>query len=552
MTITTYIRVPVTVVAVACACTSLPAMPTSISDEPGVAPSASSGTQPSRGPAAPVVGRPPLRIPGAHVPGIDGGTAPDGSADVGAPDAVTHVDAGPPAPGTWQPLVNTPPFATGVPLLLTDGTIMVHGLDDGTTWWRLTPDATGSYINGTWSELAPMPSGYQPMFFSSAVLADGRVVVIGGEYNADVMIETTLGAIYDPVANLWTPIAAPTGWGAVGDAPSVVLADGTLMIGSSESPSESLFNAKTLSWSPTGGNKADPNSEEGWTLLPSGKVLTVDIMKIKNSEVYDPSTGSWTSAGNTGVALAAPAPTYEIGPAVLMADGTVFATGATGQTAVYGTDGTWTLGPSFPMAPAGQLDIADGPAVLLPNGHALCATSVGAYNFGAYFFEYDGTALNPVASTPNAVNESSYTVYLFLLPSGQVIATDGSPDVEVYTPGGGPDPSWAPTITTAPTTVVRGTTYPIHGTQLNGLSQAVFYGDDYQAATNYPLVRITNDATGNVAYGRTHDHSTMGVATGSADVSTLFEAPSSVPVGPSHLVVVANGIASLPVAVTIQ
>jgi hypothetical protein len=32
------------------------------------------------------------------------------------------------------------------------------------------------------------------------------------------------------------------------------------------------------------------------------------------------------------------------------------------------------------------------------------------------------------------------------------------------------------------------------------------YGDDPQAAANYPLVRITNNRTGHVFYSRTHDH----------------------------------------------
>jgi hypothetical protein len=45
------------------------------------------------------------------------------------------------------------------------------------------PDDTGSYINGTWTQAASLPSGYEPLFFGSAVLADGKVVVQGGEYN---------------------------------------------------------------------------------------------------------------------------------------------------------------------------------------------------------------------------------------------------------------------------------------------------------------------------------------------------------------------------------
>jgi hypothetical protein len=36
-------------------------------------------------------------------------------------------------------------------LLLTDGSVIVLSNSDYQTWMRLTPDAQGSYINGTWS-----------------------------------------------------------------------------------------------------------------------------------------------------------------------------------------------------------------------------------------------------------------------------------------------------------------------------------------------------------------------------------------------------------------
>ena len=73
-----------------------------------------------------------------------------------------------------------------------------------------------------------------------------------------------------------------------------------------------------------------------------------------------------------------------------------------------------------------------------------------------------------------------------------------------------------------------GSTYTISGTQFNGLTQGAAYGDDWQSATNYPLVRITNTATGHVFYARTHDHSSMGVATGSTPVHTHFDVPAEV------------------------
>jgi len=42
-------------------------------------------------------------------------------------------------------------------------------------------------------------------------------------------------------------------------------------------------------------------------------------------------------------------------------------------------------------------------------------------------------------------------------------------------------------------------------------------------ATNFPLVRLVNAATGHVVYCRTHNHSRRAVATGNKRVSTQFD-----------------------------
>jgi hypothetical protein len=143
------------------------------------------------------------------------------------------------------------------------------------------------------------------------------------------------------------------------------------------------------------------------------------------------------------------------------------------------------------------------------------------------------------------------TQYFVLpLPSGQVLVTGGA--TQIYSDTGSPDPTWAPNITASPATVTRGSSYIVSGTQFNGLSQAASFGDELSAATNYPLVRITNTATGKVVYARTHSHSSMGVATGNTIVSTHFDVPMQADAGASTLVVVANGIASVPVQVTVN
>ena len=144
---------------------------------------------------------------------------------------------------------------------------------------------------------------------------------------------------------------------------------------------------------------------------------------------------------------------------------------------------------------------------------------------------------------------------MLVLPTGQIFYTlaDGfTKDAEIYTAKGTSQKAWAPTITTAPSSVTRGSTYKISGTQFNGLTHGAAYGDDAQMNSSYPLVRITNNATKHVFYARTHDHSTMGVATGNKIVSTNFDVPSGMETGASSLVVVANGIPSVPVHVTVQ
>jgi len=161
--------------------------------------------------------------------------------------------------------------------------------------------------------------------------------------------------------------------------------------------------------------------------------------------------------------------------------------------------------------------------------------------------------MNLTTAPPLASGDSSYVGNMVCLPSGQVMFTDFSSSVAIYTPSGTYQTAWQPTITSVAATLTHGTLNNlITGTQFNGLSQCASYGDDNQSATNWPLVRITNGTTGTVAYARTHNFSTMGVATGTKLVSAQFDLPNSIGLGASTLEVVANGIPSAAIAVTIN
>jgi hypothetical protein len=65
-------------------------------------------------------------------------------------------------------------------------------------------------------------------------------------------------------------------------------------------------------------------------------------------------------------------------------------------------------------------------------------------------------------------------------------------------------------------------------------------------------VAIRNKATGHIFFAKSHDHSSMGVATGNTTVSTKFDVPSNTETGASQLFVIANGIRSNPASVTVQ
>ena len=113
---------------------------------------------------------------------------------------------------------------------------------------------------------------YSPLYYASAVLPDGRFVMIGGEYdynyyyvNGSGEVWTDQGAIYDPVANSWTCIAAPSGWTQIGDAQSVVLPDGTFMIANPFNNQVATLNTSTNP--PTFNSPFTPAGKSGWLIM---------------------------------------------------------------------------------------------------------------------------------------------------------------------------------------------------------------------------------------------------------------------------------------------
>lgn len=462
--------------------------------------------------------------------------------------------------GTWIALNHQPSFSANAMVLLTDGTVLVQQLASN-NWWTLTPDASGSYVNGSWSQKASSHNG--PTYYASSILRDGRWWMAGGEDNfGNNGVDIDAAEIFDPVANTWTTTTTP-GWGWIGDAPACMLTDGRIIMGSINDTRTAIYDPVSNSWT-AGPAKNDASSEETWTLQPDGTVLCAEVNASPAAEKYVPGSNSWVSAGTLpaghALVLTTPAST-EIGPAILMPDGRTFAIGATGHTALYTPPasptlpGSWSAGPDFTADANGNPWRAfDAPAALLPNGKVLCivgpADPSGWAGPPIHAFEFDGTTLTQVGDPPNGAGVQSWYCRLLLLPTGEVLCSVRSNNLQIYRPDGAPNPAWAPSLSSPPASIAPGHSFTLQGTQLNGLSQANSYGDDAQMATNFPLVRITA-SDGHVYYCRTSNFSTMGVATGSALVSATVAVPLNVPLGAAQMCVVANGIATcVPVTVS--
>ena len=214
-----------------------------------------------------------------------------------------------------------------------------------------------------------MPSGYAPLYYASQILPNGKLLVEGGEYNGSgTEVWTNQGAIYDPLKDTWTPVNPPTTsdsppvtWCEVGDAQSVMLptasggawSGGQFMVAhpfadglagcNNSSQDAALYNADGTWTGIAGTGKLDRNDEEGWTLLPNDKVLTVDIENgwagtgfsscLTNgctSELFDPKSNTWSpTTGTIPVDLpnytGPSGPSEEMGPVVMRPNGTAFA-----------------------------------------------------------------------------------------------------------------------------------------------------------------------------------------------------------------------------------
>ncbi len=469
--------------------------------------------------------------------------------------------------GSWVPVGNLcPGYANGVSLLLTDGTVMVKvstgGVDTVEKMWaKLTPDAHGSYANGSWAMMNNMNS--TRLFCSSQMLKDGRLYIAGGEYGTGYRN----GETYNPLTDTWTKAGALPSSSSIStelqilDGNSVLLPDGRVLQNCvlPTSSDNLFFNPVTNSYSvaPSCLGGAD---ESAWLKLPDNSVLFIDIYS-QNSERYIPSLNTWLRDDTLPVLLY-DVFGYEMGAGFMLPDGRAFFLGSTPNTAFYTptgdtSHGTWAAGPSIPDS----LGAVDAAAAMMPNGKILCAFSKQAVHdteflTPAWFYEFNYltntfTEVSACAGG-DSINHRCSETGMLNLPDGNILLSiQNSNQYYIYVPGGSPVASGVPVIGNI--TMINCDTFMATGTLFNGISQGSAYGDDWQMPTNYPIIRLENydSSLGNlVHYTRTFNWNSTGIMTGSMPDTTYFTLPAGLPYNTYNLVLIANGIPSAPVPFT--
>jgi hypothetical protein len=467
---------------------------------------------------------------------------------------------------TWASFSGTGggPASPGIPYLLPSGKVLIADMVSLGQWWTLTPDPDGRYVTGHLERIADSPVGR--IYFCGGVDLSGNVIMCGGEYSTSGVNGTdSTSAVqeFDTASETWKTLRPPLSWQTnfkVGDGSGLVLADGTYLTSCINSNVIQILSASGT-WTSTFAWPGTSPDEGTWVRLRSGAVIAIET-EVTPSHGYrfrDAANG-WVDCGATNPDIADHA-NAEMGAGLMLADGRVIFVGALGKSTIYtepvvaSDPGSFAAGPVLPMNGTGDQYVQeDAPAVLMPSGKSLwcAATITGPYD-GCHFFELDALAAGPfveVSRPAAAAGEQTFVTMLLQLPDGDVLWTTFAGGLQFYTPGGSPDPSWAPTIASAPSSVTAGESYGISGTQFAGLGASQGYGDDYTAATGYPLVRATHVASGRVQFWRTSGYSTLAYGPSVPGAAT-FHVPLDARLGDTSCEVVVNGIASAPFLLTV-
>jgi WD40 repeat protein len=297
--------------------------------------------------------------------------------------------------------------------LLTDGQVLVAGGGgfpcSGNFCYSTVNQSAEIYNPGTHSWTST-ENFSRRSYHSATLLADGRVLVVGGlNFGWDIRALFVLNTadVFDPASGHWRSVQNPIS--ISGENNAVLLPNGKVLVVSSRDRTAELFDPITETWSIT----SSPAGVGSLVLLSDGRVLEISSAA---TQLYDSSTATWSKSGNPNAIIGGITP-------MLLPNGKVLAAGyPDGISAVllelYDPEtGVWTVN--------GRLNsMSFGTATLLPDGRVLFAGGFDAAGLSTDHAElYDpdaGTSTSlPNLKTPRQGHTAT------LLADGKVLVAAG-------------------------------------------------------------------------------------------------------------------------------
>jgi hypothetical protein len=364
--------------------------------------------------------------------------------DAGALVDATPFDASPPPdPASWRTAATLHyARARATATRLADGRVLVVGGDDDNLAMLASAEIYDP-AQDRWHDAAPLPA--PRAYHSATLLPDGRVLVAGGGPGSEISIPNGDGdlasaLLYDPQADSWSTTGAMKGARAGHQAAR--LTDGRVLvtgggagvgyscaqihpnctIANSIATTE-IYDPSQGSWS-SAGDLAQARLAFTLTALPSGALLAAgggaENHSLASAERFDPTTGKWTTVAPMGEDRL-----YH--SAVLLGDGKLLTVGGKIANVAPITDvelfdemsGKWNKGALLSEPRTGAIP------VLLPSGRALIVG--GNDQLGNPFLDdaeiYDDAAKK--WSPIGALDEGRYSHTATLLTDGTVLVVGG-------------------------------------------------------------------------------------------------------------------------------
>jgi N-acetylneuraminic acid mutarotase len=312
--------------------------------------------------------------------------------------------------------------------LLPNGKVLIAGGNDGNRSFKsaeLYDPATGR-----WSRTSDLNADRDS--HTATLLPNGKVLVAGGFSCGpppQSCFALTSAELYDPATGIWTVTGslntARNGHNAT------LLPNGKVLVvsGDINGKSAELYDAATGIWSPTGSLNLSRYSYT-LTLLSNGKVLVAggaddsQTTVFNSAELYDPATGLWSSTGNLVTARAQHTATLLTSGKVMVAGGFIdYSLGSvTDRAELYDpTTGLWSSTGNLNRGRAFHV------ATLLTTGKVLVAGGFfvdGFPNITNRAELYDPTT--GIWSNTTSLNAGRRFFMATLLLNGKVIAAGGN------------------------------------------------------------------------------------------------------------------------------